>query len=141
MKNNVMDGLNNALNVEGELIEKEEVLPPAKSITPMSDDAQKDFEYARQNFHQVIDKGNEALDHLLELAKSSEHPRAFEVVSQLIKAIGDANNNLLDLQKKKKNLIQDTPETSNGTQVTNNTLFVGSTSDLLRQIREEKDGN
>ena len=89
--------------------------------------------YARDNLYDVIEKGTFALDNLLELAKASEHPRAFEVVSQLTKTLVEANKDLLDIQKKVKILREEeTKDPSAG--VTNNTLYVGSTADLQKLI-------
>ena len=78
MKNNVTDDLNEILNVDQELVEVNE--PNIQTQIP--NDISKDYDFARQNLYDVIDKGNQALDYLLELAKESEHPRAFEVVCQ-----------------------------------------------------------
>jgi hypothetical protein len=96
------------------------------------DDIASDYDFARQNLYDVIGKGNEALDYLLELAKASEHPRAFEVVGQLTKTLIDANTNLLDLQKKVKELTKtDSPQN------VTNALFVGSTSELQKMLKDD----
>ncbi len=126
MKNNVTDDLNEILNVDQELVEVNE--PDIQTQIP--NDISKDYDFARQNLYDVIDKGNQALDYLLELAKESEHPRAFEVVGQLTKTLVDANNNLLDIQKKVKELSK----TESPKSVTN-ALFVGSTNDLQRLLK------
>ena len=101
MKNNVTDGLNEVLDIDSELIEVPRGSLERRKVE-VPTDVQDDYKYARNNLYDVIDKGNEALDYLLELAKASEHPRAFEVVGQITKTLVDANNNLLDLQKKLK---------------------------------------
>ena len=103
MKNNVTDGLNEVLDIDSELIEVPRGSLERRKVE-VPTDVQDDYKYARNNLYDVIDKGNEALDYLLELAKASEHPRAFEVVGQITKTLVDANNNLLDLQKKIKDL-------------------------------------
>ena len=126
MKNNVTDDLNEILNVDQELVEVNE--PDIQTQIP--NDISKDYDFARQNLYDVIDKGNQALDYLLELAIESEHPRAFEVVGQLTKTLVDANNNLLDIQKKVKELSK----TESPKSVTN-ALFVGSTNDLQRLLK------
>ena len=126
MKNNVTDDLNEILNVDQELVEVNE--PDIQTQIP--NDISKDYDFARQHLYDVIDKGNQALDYLLELAKESEHPRAFEVVGQLTKTLVDANNNLLDIQKKVKELSK----TESPKSVTN-ALFVGSTNDLQRLLK------
>jgi hypothetical protein len=126
MKNNVTDGLNDILNIDHELVE---VIEP-KEESQIPSDVGEDYDFARKNLYDVIGKGNEALDYLLELAKASEHPRAFEVVGQLTKTLVDANNNLLDIQKKVKELSKnETPQN------VTNALFVGSTSDLQKLIK------
>ena len=130
MKNNVTDDLNEILNVDQELIEIEE----PKHQVAIPDDVGTDYDFARKNLYDVIGKGNEALDYLLELAKASEHPRAFEVVGQLTKTLVDANNNLLDIQKKVKELSNDSSP-----QNVTNALFVGSTSDLQKLLKEKNE--
>ena len=127
MKNNVTDGLNDILNIDQELIEVIE--PVVQKQVP--DDIASDYDFARQNLYDVIGKGNEALDYLLELAKASEHPRAFEVVGQLTKTLIEANTNLLDIQKKVKELTKtDSPQN------VTNALFVGSTSELQKLLKD-----
>lgn len=127
MKNNVTDGLNEVLDIDSELIE----VPLERKKVKVPTDVQDDYQYARKNLYDVIDKGNEALDYLLELAKASEHPRAFEVVGQITKTLVDANNNLLDLQKKIKDLSKDEDKPQNVT----NALFVGSTVELQKLLK------
>lgn len=136
MKNNVTDSLNDIFDVDGELIE-----PPSQQIIknenkPVPEDLSADFKVARENIHDIISKGSSALDYMLEVAKASEHPRAFEVVSQLTKTLIDANKDLLDIQKKMKELTQQ-EEQKNPSNVTN-ALFVGSTADLQKLL---KNGN
>ena len=132
MKNNVTDGLNEVLDIDSEMIEV-----PRGSLerwkVEVPTDVQDDYKYARNNLYDVIDKGNEALDYLLELAKASEHPRAFEVVGQITKTLVDANNNLLDLQKKIKDLSKNEDKPQNVT----NSLFVGSTDELLKLLKNK----
>jgi len=102
------------------------------------DDVIKDYEYARGNLYSLIDKGQEAVNGALDLAMSSDHPRAYEVAGQLIKHVGDVADKLMALQKDKKNVKEESVKT----QVTNNSLFVGSTADLqkmLKQASKKKD--
>jgi hypothetical protein len=105
--------------------------------------ANDDFEYTRQVYHDLISKGTDALDDMMEVARMSEHPRAFEVLSTMIKSIADVNGDLLDLHKKKKDFHKkDIKALPQGT--TNNNLFVGSTTDLqrmLQQVNETPDDN
>ena len=130
MKNNVTDDLNEILNIDQELVEVSE----SKFQVEVPDDVETDYEFARKNLYDIIGKGNQALDYLLELAKASEHPRAFEVVGQLTKTLVDANNNLLDIQKKVKELSRESSP-----QNVTNALFVGSTSDLQKLLKEKNE--
>ena len=91
-----------------------------------------DYEYARRNLYDVIEKGSSALEDIMDVAKQSESPRAYEVVTNLIKTMVDANKDLLQLAKTKKELEAREPE---GPQVTNNNLFVGSSAELLKMIK------
>ncbi len=135
---NLTDNMNEILGIEGDLIIDD---PKAPIVVPKSKDQSKDiqtdYEYARSNLYQVIEKGSYALDSLLELAKASEHPRAFEVVGQLTKALVDANKDLLAIQKQVKELKKEEQQVDDPKQVTNNNLFVGSTADLLKMIKDE----
>ena len=102
------------------------------------DDPTLDYEYSRGNLYSLIDKGQEAVNGALDLAMSSDHPRAYEVAGQLIKHVGDVADKLMALQKDKKNVKEESVKT----QVTNNSLFVGSTADLqkmLKQASKKKD--
>lgn len=94
-----------------------------------------DYEFARENLHDAIGKGSKALEELCDVANASQHPRAYEVVSTLIKTLSDANLNLLNLQKKKKDIEKE--EDGGPNKVTNN-LFVGSTADLQKIINPRK---
>jgi len=97
--------------------------------------ATDDFEYARGNMIAVIEKGQEALNGILDVAGMSQHPRAYEVAATLVKTIADANKDLLELQKRKKDLTGVGP---NPTTVNNN-LFVGSTAELQQLIRKQNE--
>ena len=102
------------------------------------EDSALDYEYSRGNLYSLIDKGQEAVNGALDLAMSSDHPRAYEVAGQLIKHVGDVADKLMALQKDKKNVKEESVKT----QVTNNSLFVGSTADLqkmLKQATKKKD--
>ena len=93
-----------------------------------------DFEYARGNLIAAIEKGQEALTDIVSVAGMSQHPRAFEVVATLLKTVADANKDLLELQKRKRDL---TGETAAPTTVNNN-LFVGSTTELQQLIKKQR---
>jgi hypothetical protein len=102
-------------------------------IEPMQDDIHLDFQYTRMNLKQVIEQGVHALDEMIEIAKSSQQARSFEVVATLISTLSTANKDLLDLNKKYKDL-NDGSSPKGG--VTNN-LFVGSTSELLQMLKHK----
>jgi molybdopterin converting factor small subunit len=104
-------------------------------VAPPSDE-QEDYKYARENFYNVIEKGTEALEDMLNVAKASEHPRAYEVVSTLMKTLIDANKDLVSMGEKK----QKENESQEGSNVTNNNLFVGSTTELQNMLRDLRDG-
>jgi len=130
------DGLNDAFNVEGE------VLPPEKNdvekiekLASNIDDIKKDYDYTRGNLYSIIEKGQEALNGVLELAQESEMPRAYEVAGQLIKNVADATDKLMELQKKLKD-VEEEKQAKGPTNVTN-ALFVGSTADLAKLIKQQ----
>jgi hypothetical protein len=91
-----------------------------------------DYEYSRATYYELIEKGRESLDLMIEVARESEHPRAFEVLSNMIKGIADVNDKLMELNKITKSI---TEEKSGGAkEITNNNVFIGSTSDLQRML-------
>jgi len=94
-----------------------------------------DFEYARGNMIAVIEKGQEALSGILDVAGMSQHPRSYEVVATLVKAVADANKDLLELSKKRKDLEK---VDNGGPQTVNNNLYLGSTADLLKLLKDNK---
>ncbi len=98
------------------------------------DDIEKDYEYTRGNLYSIIEKGQEAINGILELAQESEMPRAYEVAGQLIKSVSDATDKLMDLQKKLKDVEEETKV--KGPNTVNNALFVGSTAELAKMIKE-----
>lgn len=96
-----------------------------------------DYEKTRSNLHNLLEQGQHALMHALEVAKSSEHPRAFEVVGGLMKQLADINHQLLDLSEKKQKLAgKKDPETGNQQVTNHNAIFVGSTAELNKMIRD-----
>ncbi len=94
-----------------------------------------DYEYARGNMIAVIEKGQEALSGILDVAGMSQHPRSYEVVATLVKAVADANKDLLELAKKRKDLEK---VENGGPQTVNNNLYLGSTADLLKLLKDNK---
>ena len=133
MKNNY-DKLDASLNIESSIVEVEKVKEDL-NITPLkSDDIQKDYEYTRANLYSLIEKGQEAINGIMELAGEGGSPRAYEVAGQLIKSVGDVTDKLIDLQKKLKEVEEDVGKTTNNT--TNNAIFVGSTSELSKLLKQ-----
>ena len=96
-------------------------------------DIEKDYDYTRGNLYSIIEKGQEAINGILELAQDSEMPRAYEVAGQLIKSVSDATDKLMDLQKKLKDVEEE--KASKGPSTVNNSLFVGSTADLAKMLK------
>ena len=138
MKDKTTESLNEIFQVEGELVDDKQPSLRRENFearTKNDDDITKDYNYARENMYDVIERGTEALDYLLELAKASEHPRAFEVVSTLTKTLVDANKDLLEVQTKLKKLKEEDKQPQNVT----NALFVGSTADLQKLIKGDDD--
>jgi hypothetical protein len=133
MKNNVTDGLNKVFEVGTDLVEVDKENKQAD----VPEDVDNDYKYARENLYGVIEKGTDALDNLIDLAKASEHPRAFEVVAQLTKTLVDANKDLLDIQKKVKDLKRE--DKKENTKNVTNALFVGSTAELQKMISGRND--
>ena len=112
----------------------EKNLPEVKRNRPIQidKDVKDDYEFSRKTYKDLIYTGTRSMDVLAELARESEHPRAFEVLSTTIKNLGDVTKNLMDLQKTKKDLTKE--ETDEARRVTNNNVFVGSTTDLQRML-------
>ena len=128
------DDLNDAFDVSNDIVHPEVVEKKIDKIKATADDIKKDYDYTRGNLYSIIEKGQEALNGVLELAQESEQPRAYEVAGQLIKSVSDATDKLMDLQKKLKDVEEEKTKTTN---VTNNALFVGSTSDLAKLIKQQ----
>ena len=107
-----------------------------------SDTKDNDFEYARQTYHDILAKGSEAMEEMMEVARATEHPRAFEVLSTMMKTLADVNGNLLDLHKKKKDIDKkdQVPGLPPAGGTTNN-LFVGSTAELQRFLLSQQKDN
>tara|TARA_B100002019_G_scaffold112798_1_gene97143 strand:+ start:923 stop:1309 length:387 start_codon:yes stop_codon:yes gene_type:complete len=105
-----------------------------EKIRSQSEDIKKDYEYTRGNLYSIIEKGQEAINGILELAQESEMPRAYEVAGQLIKNVSDATDKLMTLQQKLKEVNAE--EKKGPTNVTNNALFVGSTAELQKLLKK-----
>ena len=133
MTNNY-EGLDSALNIKSDIVEVEKVKEELNISPIKSDDIQKDYEYTRANLYSLIEKGQEAINGIMELAGEGGSPRAYEVAGQLIKSVGDVTDKLIDLQKKLKDVEEESVKTTNN--VTNNAVFVGSTSELSKLLKQ-----
>ena len=128
--------LDKTFNITPEVVEEETtVVEREKPDRLTKDDIEKDYEYTRGNLYSIIEKGQEAIDGILEIAQESEMPRAYEVAGQLIKSVSDATDKLIDLQKKLKDVNEE--KVAKGPSTVNNALFVGSTADLAKLIKGE----
>ena len=125
------ESIDKALNIS------ETDIVPAKKVDRKEvskiNEIEKDYEYTRANLYSIIEKGQEAINGIMEVAGESASPRAYEVAGQLIKSVADTTDKLMDLQKKIKDVNEDAPKTNN---VTNNALFVGSTSELSKMLKK-----
>lgn len=128
------DVISNSLNMAplpvDQILDKNNVVVVGETGDQINDD----FEYARGNLIAVIEKGQEALNGVLEVAGMSQHPRAYEVAATLVKTMADANKDLMELQRKKKDLQQ--AADGAGAKTVNNNLFVGSTAELLKVLKQ-----
>ena len=133
------DNLNEAFDVSTEIVssEPEQVKPVQKEVDAIKTDTRKDYEYTRGNLYSLIEKGQEAVNGILELAQETEQARAYEVAGQLIKSVADATDKLLDLQKKLKDVEEES--SSKGPTNVTNALFVGSTADLAKLLKQNKE--
>ena len=133
------DSLNETFNVESEIVpaEKSDVIEKIEKISSVSNDIKSDYDYTRGNLYSLIEKGQEAINGILELAQESEMPRAYEVAGQLIKNVADATDKLMDLQKKLKDIEE---EKIKGPTTVNNALFVGSTAELAKLLKQQSQG-
>jgi chaperonin cofactor prefoldin len=128
--------LNETFDVTPTAVEVKKEDPDARiqKIKSTSEDIRKDYEYTRGNLYSLIEKGQEAINGILELAQESEMPRAYEVAGQLIKNVSDATDKLMDLQKKLKDVSEEKDQ--KGPTTVNNALFVGSTADLQKMLKQ-----
>ena len=129
--NTNFNSIEKSLNVETSIVKKDEKteLP---NVVLKKNDIEKDYKYTRGQLYSLIEKGQEAINGIMEVAGESASPRAYEVAGQLIKSVADSTDKLMDLQKKMKDIDEDSTKTQNN--VTNNALFVGSTSELSKPV-------
>lgn len=134
MNKKVDDKIGEVLDVD--IVPVKDNLPaPHEAISLLDDDGQlkRDFEYTRENIMTIIETGNKSLEELFELARQAQNARAFEVISGLIKTLADANKDLLELHRKNKELD---PNVAQNAKTVNQNLFVGSTADLMKMIKD-----
>jgi len=129
------ESIDEALNVESSIVEVDDA---PKSIQKREEktDISKDYEYTRANLYSLIEKGQEAINGIMELAGEGGSPRAYEVAGQLIKSVADTTDKLIDLQKKLKDVEEDVGNNKGPNTVTNNAVFVGSTSELQKLLKQ-----
>ena len=133
------DDLNEAFNVDGEVVSKEpeDSIEKIEKIKSSVEDIKKDYEYTRGNLYSLIEKGQEAINGILELAQETEQARAYEVAGQLIKSVADATDKLMELQKKLKDVEEE--KQIKGPSTVNNALFVGSTAELAKLLKKNNE--
>ena len=120
---------------------KEELLDPKPLVPRPSDtldEADVDYKYSRENFYSLVERGQDAIDGILEVAKEGEHPRAYEVVGQLIKNVAEVTEKLVDLQDKMKKL-KEVPD--HAPKNVTNALFIGSTKELQNLLKDKSNGS
>lgn len=134
------DKLSEALDIEPLIVDNSfqqtdivEVLP--KEVTTTNNVVEDDAEFARRNLKSLIEKGNTAVEGILNVAAATDHPRAFEVAATMLKTMADMNKDLLEIQKRKRDLQ---PQVTNQTVNVDKAVFVGSTAELLKQLKENK---
>ena len=129
-----LNKLNNAL-----MVNAKSTVPVKKEVN-LTTDAEEDYNIARENLKKLLDKSDEALDHMMQVAAEAEHPRAFEVLAGMFKTSADMTTQLVELQKKRHELDKLNNEpTQSG--VTNNNLFVGSTTELQKMLTKRNDND
>ena len=126
---NSYDAIDKALDVKSEIVREKKRIAKKSSE---QDDPTKDYEYSRAQLYDLVEKGQEAVNGILDVCQDSQHPRSYEVAGQLIKHVADTTDKLVDLQRKMKELDEDKGPKS----VTNNAMFVGSTSDLQKMLKD-----
>ena len=133
MMNTNFSEIEKTLNVDASIV-KPETKQELPNVVLKKNDVEKDYKYTRGQLYSLIEKGQEAINGIMEVAGESASPRAYEVAGQLIKSVADSTDKLMDLQKKMKDIDEDSTKTQNN--VTNNALFVGSTSELSKLLKQ-----
>tara|TARA_B100001939_G_scaffold144864_1_gene125437 strand:- start:847 stop:1275 length:429 start_codon:yes stop_codon:yes gene_type:complete len=134
------DSIDESLDITpSEVLPEEKPVVKKKPVREQKPDIDRDYEYTRGHLYSLIEKGQEAIDGILELSQQSDSPRAYEVAGQLIKNVADTTDKLMDLQKKLKDVNEESKK--GPTNVTNNALFVGSTADLQKMLKQASKDN
>ena len=133
MKNDYAS-IDKALNIENDIVGTDKRSSEIEVISEKPNEIQKDYEYTRANLYSLIEKGQESLNGIMELAGESASPRAYEVAGQIIKSVADTTDKLMELQKKVKEIDEESAKKPST--VTNNALFVGSTSELSKMLKD-----
>ena len=128
------EALNTSSTIEVSTTPENGCVTKKDSTKNITGDIEKDYEYTRANLYSLIEKGQESLNGIMELAGESASPRAYEVAGQIIKSVADTTDKLMELQKKVKDIDEDRDKVPS--QVTNNALFVGSTSELSKMLKD-----
>ena len=128
------ESIDDALNIESSIVEVDDA-PKSIQKPEQKTDISKDYEYTRANLYSLIEKGQEAINGIMELAGEGGSPRAYEVAGQLIKSVADTTDKLIDLQKKLKDVEEEVGNKGPST-VTNNAVFVGSTTELQKLLKQ-----
>ena len=134
MMNTNFNSIEKSLNVETSIVKKNNEKQELPNVILKKDDVEKDYKYTRGQLYSLIEKGQEAINGIMEVAGESARPRAYEVAGQLIKSVADSTDKLMDLQKKMKDIDEEKQKTQSN--VTNNALFVGSTSELSKILKQ-----
>ena len=140
MMKTVDEKLNDALELSGEIMIAGNNLPERVQVENQTDkeNLNTDLRYTRENLYNLIERGTDAIEELIQVAKESEHPRAYEVVGQLLKTVGETNGKLLEIHKMKKDITREEQEVSIRSQNVTNALFVGSTAELQKLLNDRK---
>ena len=134
MMNTNFNSIEKSLNVETSIVKKNNEKQELPNVVLKKDDVEKDYKYTRGQLYSLIEKGQEAINGIMEVAGESASPRAYEVAGQLIKSVADSTDKLMDLQKKMKDIDEEKQKTQSN--VTNNALFVASTSELSKLLKQ-----
>ena len=138
----IHETLSNALGIEHEVLPPVVVQPVEEiAVTENREDQQEDYILARSTFRQLINKGNDAIEGISDLAKESESPRAYEVMATLMKTVAETTKDLYDLQKKTKDLLTNsgTKKLDETTITVDKAVFVGTTAELLKRVKNNED--